>query len=428
MVAQNEPAGWKEPESLAELRLPPTFVYDHCIRTLSYQGALSAAEIARHWHVAHEIAYEVIDSLKAAGIVEIDSGQSTFDRAARVRLTTQGQARVASARSRTWYAGAVPVPVDALGERVRGAGALVRRERVSEALAPFALDEAAVAEIGQALAAGAAINLSGLAAEEQGAIAAALGEALDGEVSLPYSLFMAGSVMRLFDMRTHAAVEERHESGELDILRSRETASQWVRTRRPCVVLAGGVLEADVLPAFDEDARFYLAPTPLKASGGVLAAAACDGSPALEHLTRLWLVPGRSGTGIVLLRSGERIEVPWHAAALLMSEAPMSAGRDAPDGVLYYIDVARLASDVLQRWLRERLAPLRAEGDLLALLSARMEERGLATREAAWRVFGYLSDRAAYEGDRFAITGDIVDQAVGFAERHGRPHPLRRAA
>jgi DNA-binding MarR family transcriptional regulator len=428
MVARNEARSWKEPESLAELRLPPNFVYDHCIRTLSYQGSLSPTEIARHWHVEHEIAFEVVDALKAAGIVEIDAGQSTFDRAARVRLSAQGQTRVAAARARTWYAGALPVPVQALGERVRKTGALAQPARVQAALQPFAVAPGATAEIGQAIAAGATVNLSGLAPEEQPALAEALGDALDGEVSLPYAIFAAGAVMRLFDPHVHAAIEERQQAAELDILRTRETESQWVRTRRPCVLLSGGILGSDVLPAYDDDAHFYLAPTPLKASGGVLAAAASDESQALDDLARLWLAPGMTGSGIVLLRSGERMEVPWHAATLLLSDAPLQAGGSVAPAILYRIDVAELRGDALRRWLRDRLSPLPVDDAVVDLMATRLEEHSLATRGCASRAATYISDRAAYEGTDFRATPDVAGQAVAFAGRHAPLRDHRRAA
>jgi hypothetical protein len=59
--------------------------------------------------VHDNIAMEVVASLKAAGLVEPESAQTTFDRAHRVRLSAAGQQRIAAARERTWYSGALPV-------------------------------------------------------------------------------------------------------------------------------------------------------------------------------------------------------------------------------------------------------------------------------------------------------------------------------
>jgi DNA-binding MarR family transcriptional regulator len=97
---------WTEPATVADLHLSPTFVADHAVRALAYEGAMTLADIARRWHVDHAIVVEVVESLKSAGLVELDAVQTTFERNARIRLTASGNVRVAAARSRTWYASA----------------------------------------------------------------------------------------------------------------------------------------------------------------------------------------------------------------------------------------------------------------------------------------------------------------------------------
>ena len=66
--------------SVDDLRLPPAFVTDHGIRTLSYQGAASPLELASHWRVHPDIASAVIDQLRAAGLVESEASQAGFER------------------------------------------------------------------------------------------------------------------------------------------------------------------------------------------------------------------------------------------------------------------------------------------------------------------------------------------------------------
>ena len=80
------PPRWAEPSTPADLHLPPTFVADHAIRTLAYQGAMTPSEIARRWRVGDAIVTDAIDSLKGAGVVELDAGQATFGPGGRVRL------------------------------------------------------------------------------------------------------------------------------------------------------------------------------------------------------------------------------------------------------------------------------------------------------------------------------------------------------
>jgi hypothetical protein len=425
MAAQPPPTTHKDPATLAELRLPPTFVFDHCIRTLSYLGPLSPAELARHWRVDQEVAFEVVASLKADALLEVDSGQSTFDRAARLRLTAAGHARTGAARTRTWYAGALPVPVAVLASRMREEQPICTRAAVEEALAPFSLEPAATTEVGQALASGAAVALAGLAVDEQDSFASSIAAALNGEVSLPYAIFAGGAVLRLIDPQVHLAVQHEQQAESLDVLRSRETQCQWASVRRPYVRLTGCVLPSDVVPAWDDDARFYLAPTPLKASGGLLAISDCD-SETLAELVRLWLLPGRAGCGVVLLRSGERIEVPWRAATLLLSQGELPLGARLTDAVLYRIDVGELAGDILRAALQRRLLPIGIDRGICDTLASALESRGLASRTAAALACRYLLDRAAYEGDAFTLTADIAGQAMDFATRELPPLELKR--
>src|ERR1700674_5453842 len=107
-----------EPATVTDLHLPPTFVADHALRALAYQGAITPAELARRWRFAEAIAIEVVASLKSGGLIELDSGQSTFERTGRVRLTAPGHDRVAAARGRTWYAGAMPVSLSDFARRM----------------------------------------------------------------------------------------------------------------------------------------------------------------------------------------------------------------------------------------------------------------------------------------------------------------------
>lgn len=418
-----------EPMTLAELRLPPVFVTDHCIRTLFYQGAMSPVDLAKHWRVHPDIAVEAVDSLKAAALIEVESGQSTFERLGRVRLNSAGQAYVAQARSRTWYAGPLPVSLESFERLTADAAAgLTNRDSVRAALAPFHLEEGAIDEVGQAMAGGATIALAGIAPDEQPQIAAALGRALGEAITLPYAIYASGAVIRVFDRRSHRAIEHAPQGAgsESDVLRTHNEDSQWTRIERPTLALAGGVLPSDVIPAYDEDARFYLAPTPFKACGGVLAVLDGAANPeALADLARLWLVPGRHGTGILLLRSGERIEVPWRACTVIFGAAAATLPDALRDTLSYRIDVGTLTGSGLRGFLRERFAGTLDERDTDVVASA-LEHRDV-TRPAAAQASRYILDRARYEGDAFVLTYELAEHAAAFACT-GPVRTLRRAA
>ena len=423
-----EPAGPKDSATattVADLHLPPSFVADHCIRTLSYQGAMTVADIAKHWRIHDAVVFEVLESLRAAGLVQVDSTQSSYERLSRMRLTDTGQARVALARQRTWYAGVLPVSVADFNRRMGEASTpRVSAQRLRAALSTISVDTPAADELGQAVGAGATIAISGVAADEQPVIAKAIASALEDPIALPYALFAAGSVIRVYDPRVHRTREERDGAdSEIDVLRSHTTESQWLTTPRPLVMLAGGLLQSDVVPAYDEEARFYVAPPPLAASGGVFAVLdTSTASQGFADFASLWLTPGRCGAGIVLLRSGERVEAAVVSGDGAVLRRTPRATRDALSALApYRVDVSALDGDSLtgyvthrfrQRGLDEAQAPALAS----LLLACQTSSRVSVTHAA-----DYIAHRAGYEGAEFVLTTGVLQAAVEFAARQEPP-------
>ena len=409
--------------AIDDLRLPPSFVADHCIRTLAYQGPMSVIDIAKHWRVPDAVAANAVDALKAEGFVRPDAGPTDFDRLGRVRLSDTGQARVSTARERTWYAGPLPVALAHLGRLATQAACGCSRDELRAGLAAIDIDEAAADVIGQAVTSGATVAITGAARDEQPAIAAAIGSALKGQAELPYAIFAAGAVLRVFDPQHHRAIEAQHAGADVaDILRSpSEKRSQWAAVMPPMVTLAGGVLPTDVVPAYDEEAKFYLAPPACAAWSGVLCVTDAAANPAaLADLARTWLLPGRQGTGILRLRSGERIEVPWRSATVLLDATPEVLPAAVRDAVTYAIDIAELGGGALAAFLERRLGVIPGLPERVgASLAAMLEEGGLGTRAAAARAAQFLRDRASYEGDAFTMSMGVVLQAAEFARGGG---------
>lgn len=423
---------WAEPENIADLRLPPTFLVDHGIRTLSYQGPVTPVELAAHWRVHDNAAIEITQALKAAGLVEIDHAQANFDRTGRMRLTAAGEARVEAARQRTRYAGPLPVSLAEFERRVDVEGTrTIDREGLTAALSGLAIDAAAITAIGQAVAAGRSIALVGTAYDEQRPIAAALGASLTGEITLPYALYASGSIVRVYDPRCHQTSE--HDGSveqELDILRARAHVSRWAAIRRPLVVVAGGVRVTDSRPAHDADARFYISPPAFAACGGILAILDADSDR--EGLTALasdWLIPGRYGTGVMTLLTGERIEAPWRASVALMSEEAPALARPGQRALDDTLDISALAGDQLRAFAGLRLSWLRERrpGDIERFVDALGRTR-MATRPVAARACAYLAAAARYEGTSFTLDDGIVGRAVDAAGGAASPAPLRRVS
>jgi hypothetical protein len=398
-----------------DLQLPPSFVIDHAVRTLSFQGAMAPSEMARHWRVADGVAVDVAQRLKATGLVEVVSGQTTFETSGRFQLTKAGEARVAVARERTWYAGPLPVPLRAFEKQFALASDIgVDPEKLHVNLTTLGIDPSASAEVGQAVAGGTTLAFTGLAHDEMAPVTAAIGSSLLGDVTLPYALFAAGSVLRVFDSRYHYARRAESSAANLDILRSHsEEPDRWVRSAPPLVMLSGGVTEADVVAAYDSDAHLYIAPPPFAAAGGVFAVLDADAHNAgLKQLARSWLMPGRYQTGVIRLRSGERIDVPWRAAVVLFgSHAGLLSSM--PEAVAYRVDLSRYDGASLQAALSWRLQDRAVFDDaMIATVAEALQRRKLTARRTVANFASYLRNRQAFEGLSFVVTNDVLNRAL----------------
>jgi hypothetical protein len=186
------------------------------------------------------------------------------------------------------------------------------------------------------------------------------------------------------------------------------------------VELAGGIQTGDVFPAYDDEARFYVAPLPFAACHGLLAVMDSDANPpALAELARLWLIPGRYRVGVLVLRSGERIEVPWRAATLLFGPARQVLPPALRPAVSYGVDIAELRGELLATFLAVRLTDAAFPAHAIGRVVGLMERRELTTRAAGANVAQYLRDRAGYEGAAFSLSESTLERALDVAALAG---------
>ena len=393
---------------------------------------MTLGELATHWRVPGEVAQQAIEPQKAAGLIETETNRSNLETLQKWRLSASGHARVETARARTWYAGPLPVSLADYEQTARAEPRTSnKRARLRASLDPYFFEDSLADEVAQSVAAGASLALGGVAPDEQHALAAALHAALEGSVSVPVAIFAAGAVMRVLDPRVHHAnaVRTRSPLGmeDSDLLRTRETATQWADVSPPLVTIAGGVLPTDVIPAFDADARFYLAPAPLVAAGGLLAVcdAASSDPAALDGLARNWMVPARRGEAVLLLRTGERIEVPWRASLIIFAHADDLPPR-AASAVQYALDASGIGGAALRGFLAARLGHLRS--DAIETVAELIERTDMGTRTAAAAVAQYLNDAQLYRGAEFSLSEQTLSAALQFAATRVPRQSLRRAA
>jgi predicted ATPase with chaperone activity len=136
-------------------------------------------------------------------------------------------------------------------------------------------------------------------------IALRLGKVWDDEILVPYAIYVAGNVIRVFDDMTHHRSEESHGSLMLEDKR-------WNRCRRPGVVV-GGELTLDMLDlSYNPTLKYYEAPLQLKANNGMFVVddfGRQQISP--QALLNRWIIPLENRQDYLCLHTGQKFTIPF---------------------------------------------------------------------------------------------------------------------
>ncbi len=306
-----------KPRNVAQCGLSETFLIDLLLKIAFFHGqTFTLDDMSRQLCLPVAVVDELAGLAKTDRLVTVRSGGSYSRMSYIFALTDMGIERAQNALLISQYAGAAPVPLAAYQLMV--AHQSVRQVSVDaavirKALGQLVISDELLAQLGPAFNSGRSIFLYGPSGTGKSAIAEALGNALEGNVFVPYAVEVDQQVIRLFDPAVHRSIDGRdHAKETLDIDEAVMHDPRWVVCHRP-VVLVGGELGISGLDLdYDSDAKFYEAPPHMKAANGVfiLDDFGRQRVPPQQLLNR-WIVPLERGTDFLELHTGKKLEIPF---------------------------------------------------------------------------------------------------------------------
>jgi hypothetical protein len=265
------------------------------------------------YHIVHDLLHRAVDSqfLHTLGTHNSDS---LLDMS--YAFTELGRKWTVDALERLHYVGPAPIPLEQYSLQVslqKLTNEIITVDRVRSSIAGLEMDPAIVEQVGPALNSGRAILLYGPPGNGKTSVALRFASVFHDVIYIPYSVFVEGQIIRVFDPSVHHPVDLTAVAGEdTSFVRQDEPDSRWVACRRPFVI-TGGELTMEMLDLrYDTNGHYYEAPLHMKALGGCFLIDDFGRqlvSPA--HLLNRWIVPLESRIDYLKLHTGKSFSIPF---------------------------------------------------------------------------------------------------------------------
>ncbi|PMS38662.1 hypothetical protein B0G57_102272 [Trinickia symbiotica] len=315
----------RAPRTLADTGLPVVFVSRLVLKSTFINGKSSFADLSQRHCLPIAVLDDLLAFLVRERLVEITHRGAT-DIDVHFRLTEAGRTAAADELARCSYCGPVPVAYDTYMEVV--AEHSVRKQRITQAdvraafrgicVEPALLDAAAAS-----LNAGRPLLLYGPAGSGKTYLAERLGLLLQGDVPIPYAIYVGGEIIQMYDPLLHHDASTSIASAIGD--------KRWRVCRRP-VVLSGGELTLEGLDLrYDAAAGFYQAPPHMKANMGLYIVDDLGRQRvAAQDLLNRWIMPLDRSLDLFTLQSGTRFTAPFDVWPVFSSNLdPAAIGDEA---------------------------------------------------------------------------------------------------
>ena len=300
------------PESFEELGIPRNFIAQLVLKHAFFHESVSLRELARDLKMSKPLVEEVVDQLRAQKYFyvkprDFNGNRNTLAMEMYYGLSETGKLYAEQCLEANRYVGPAPVPLEDYWDWVERQSihqVQVNQARLEEVFSAYVVPPYLVHKVGPAINSGRAIFLFGPSGNGKTAMANCIGHAFEDTVYIPYSLYIYGQIIRLYDEVNHQAVPANDDFTAHD--------PRWVLCRRP-VVIAGGEMTEDAIDLkFNPVHKFYEAPHQLRANNGVFV---IDdfGRQRLtpRELLNRWMYPLENRQDFLCLHTGQQFSVPF---------------------------------------------------------------------------------------------------------------------
>ncbi|OBT06587.1 AAA family ATPase [Vibrio sp. UCD-FRSSP16_10] len=305
--------------SFEDLQIPEAVVENLILKHLAARPKSDVLLLARLLCIVTHLIEDLLADLRKKALVEVfqPASESLFSDAAkshvRYALSEQGQLQADNAFKKDAYIGPVPVPLDVYNKMVVAQDLranLVARPDVERALNDVYGASRLIPVLGPAINSGRALLLYGHAGTGKSFVAARILNSLNTSVYIPYSVYAAGNIIKVFSAQHHTPVDNTY-NREVISLKSHYD-KRWVLCERPNVQV-GGELTMDMLEVnHTEHNRIWIAPLQMIANNGILVIDDLGRQPMpVATLLNRWIVPMEYSYDHLSLPNGQQITIPF---------------------------------------------------------------------------------------------------------------------
>jgi predicted ATPase with chaperone activity len=305
------------PRSLEESGLNIDLVTQLALKTLHLAGTLTGMELANRMGLRFAVIEPSLDELKWQHHIEIVAGAPIGGSAYKYRITDAGRERAALFLEHNHYVGFAPVPLAQYRRYIddfrRTMVNSASPERVRQAFRSLVLSDRVLDQLGPAARAGRSLFVYGPPGNGKTVISQCIRHLLLGEIAVPHTLEVEGSIIHFYDPVNHEALEDGPSEVESESLdRGYVPDGRWVRCRRPSITV-GGELTLEALDLnYSPSMGFYRAPVQAIANGGVLVIDDFGRQHcSARDLLNRWIVPLESGVDFLSLQTGQKFDLPF---------------------------------------------------------------------------------------------------------------------
>jgi predicted ATPase with chaperone activity len=329
--SSNSPFSPPQINSVDDTGLSSLWLQDLALKVLYARGYITGFKIAEEMTLPFAgVTDQLLTALKQEKLIEVKSSQGGLGEGAYTYgITGAGVLRAREALERSQYAGPAPVPFEVYNEAIRRqkSGHLaVTTRTMRQILSQMVISESAFQRLGPALNSGTSIFLYGPPGNGKTSIARAFGNlVLSQTMYIPYSLYLEGQVIKVYDAVSHKLAPDTEPGGQsTGGLRSNTRRDlRWVKIRRPFIVVGGELTLEGLDLVFDDTHKFYEAPFQIKANGGILLIDDFGRQQVRPRdLLNRWIVPLENRVDFLRLHTGRKVEVPFDVLIVFSTNLP----------------------------------------------------------------------------------------------------------
>lgn len=318
------------PRSVGDTGLESHFLVNSVLKSIYVSSLQTVAEISDQLKLSRGIIEELLNLAKRNGLVEVQGATDTNFTILKYALTSLGREQAVEALRWCQYTGPIPVPLTDYQFQVQKQTVTNERidaEAVSRCVSHLILPQDILRRLGPAVNSGKALLLYGGSGNGKTSIAESVGNTFTQTIYIPYSLYVDGQIIKIFDPAVHRELPSElgpdNNSANPIYLLQTEFDPRWVRCHRP-VIISGGELTLDMLDLeFDPLTKHYEAPLQVKATGGVFIID--DFGRQLvrpQDLLNRWIIPLERKVDYLTLHTGKKFELPFDQLVVFSTNIP----------------------------------------------------------------------------------------------------------